>query len=90
VADLRQHLKARGLDTKGTKAVLIGRLTAALEEEYEEEGEKGGKSDEGGETSNRTKRRASQMKKSEEEKKANKVGQRETKRAPPRKKPTIG
>ena len=45
MADLRQHLKARGLDTKGTKAVLIGRLTAALEEEDEEEG---GKADEGG------------------------------------------
>ena len=89
VADLRQHLKARGLDTKGTKAVLFGRLTAALEEEDEKEGEKGGKSDEG-ESSNRKKRRASQIKKSEEEKKANKGGQRETKRAPPRKKPTIG
>jgi len=51
VADLRQHLKARGLDSKGTKAVLIGRLIATLArdegkepamEEDEEDNEKGG------------------------------------------------
>ena len=31
VADLRAELSARGLDTKGLKAELVARLTAALE-----------------------------------------------------------
>ena len=37
VTDLKEALKARGLEGKGTKAVLKERLLQALEEEEEEE-----------------------------------------------------
>lgn len=33
VAELREELKSRGLDTKGTKPVLVKRLKKALNEE---------------------------------------------------------
>lgn len=33
VVELRQELSARGLDTKGVKAVLVARLQEALENE---------------------------------------------------------
>jgi len=39
VVKLREQLKKRGLDTKGNKAVLLRRLTAALERDGEDEEE---------------------------------------------------
>lgn len=38
VAELRTELAARGLDTKGVKAVLVERLKEALEKEAENKG----------------------------------------------------
>ena len=42
VTDLKEALKARGLEGKGTKAVLKERLLQALKEEEEEEEEENG------------------------------------------------